>query len=138
MLTSFKVREYMTVSRVSFLPEQDILQAVHILLSHQLSGAPVIDQYNNLLGFLSEKDCIQVALNAAYQQDHTYGQVAEYMSSGVITVDIDSAVVDAAQLFLNNTYKCYPVMDNHQVVGFISRLHILRALAHVAEPTHSD
>ena len=138
MLTSFKVREYMTVSRVSFLPEQDILQAVHILLSHQLSGAPVIDQYNNLLGFLSEKDCIQVALNAAYQQDHTYGQVSEYMSSGVITVDIDSAVVDAAQLFLNNTYKCYPVMDNHQVVGFISRLHILNALTHVAAPTHSD
>lgn len=138
MLASFKVREYMTISRISFLPEQDILQAVHILLSHQLSGAPVIDQYNNLLGFLSEKDCIQVALNAAYQQDHTYGQVSEYMSSGVITVDIDSAVVDAAQLFLNNTYKCYPVMDNHQVVGFISRLHILNALAHVAEPTHSD
>ena len=100
MFASLKVKDYMAVNKCTFTPDMDILRAIHKLLDSRISGAPVIDEHSNMIGFLSEKDCMQVALNAAYQQDGAAGRVSEFMSSNVESLDVETPILDVAERFL--------------------------------------
>lgn len=128
MLRSVSVKDYMTASLVTFTPDMDVMDAVHLLVERRISGAPVLDEHGNLVGLLSEKDCIKVALDHGYYEESGGGRVAEYMTADVATVDIDTSVLEVARLFLNRPHRRYPVMDENRVVGQISRRDVLRAL----------
>lgn len=128
MLTSLKVKDYMSVNKTTFTPDMDVLDAIHQMLKNNISGAPVIDLRGNLIGFLSEKDCMRVALNAAYQQAGAAGRVEEYMTHGIDTIDIETPIIEVAEMFLKGSFKRYPVVKENRLVGAISRDNILRAL----------
>jgi CBS domain-containing protein len=125
------VRDYMARHLVSFSPDMDVLDAIHELVHHRIAGAPVVDEHGDLVGMLSELDCMKVALNAGYFSDRG-GPVAEFMSAGVETVDADMSIVDLAQKFLESSYRRFPVMKDNRLVGQISRRDVLRALQQIA------
>lgn len=131
MLASLKVKDYMNGTKITFTPDMDVLRAIHQLIEYKISGAPVIDHHGNLIGFLSEKDCMQVALNAAYQGEAA-GRVAEFMHEGCETVDGDTSIIDVAQTFLKTAFKCLPVVKENRLVGSITRQNILKALETMA------
>ena len=128
MPQSAKVREYMAASLVTFTPEMEIMDAIDALIRNRISGAPVVDEHGNLVGVLSEQDCMKVALHAGYYGEPG-GRVAEFMSTQVRTIDADTSILDLAQAFLDSPYRRYPVLDNQRLVGQISRRDVLRALA---------
>jgi len=134
MLASLKVRDYMCASKCTFSPDMDVLCAIHKMLEAKISGAPVIDEHSNLIGFLSEKDCMQVALNAAYQQDGAAGRVSEFMSHSITTIDVNAAITEVAELFLKGSFKRYPVVMDNRLVGTITRQNVLKALEFLADP----
>ncbi len=121
------VKDYMSASLVTFTPDMDILEAISVLIEKRISGAPVLDKQGNLVGELSEKDCLKVALHASYHSESA-GTVAEYMHTGSKTVDADTNIVDIAGMFLRDGYRRYPVMKDNRLVGQISRRDVLRAL----------
>lgn len=125
------VRDYMTGELVTFHPETDVLDAMHELLEHGISGAPVIDDHGDLVGMLSEFDCLKIALHAGYH-GHWGGPVSDYMTRGTETVDAEMSIIDLAQRFLDSGYRRYPVIKDHRLVGQISRRDALRALSRLA------
>lgn len=137
MIASLKVKDYMAVNKCTFSPDMDILRAIHKMLESRISGAPVLDQHGNMIGFLSEKDCMQVALNAGYQQEGAGGRVSEFMTNSVETIDVDTPILEVAELFLKGSYKRFPVVMNNRLVGTITRQNILRALEHISSPDNS-
>jgi CBS domain-containing protein len=98
------------------------------LLEKHYSGAPVVDGAMKLVGVLSKKDCLRAALNASYFQEWG-GSVADYMSADVETLDADLDLVQAAERFLKNNYRRFPVMREGRLIGQISRADLLRAIA---------
>ena len=122
-----RVRDYMAKNLVTLRPETELIRAVHVLLKHDIAAAPVVDQGGNLVGILTERDCIQVVFNAGYHSEYG-GQVSEYMSTNVETIAADDSIVDAAKLFFGQCFHRYPVMDNGRLVGQLSRRDVLRAL----------
>lgn len=122
------VRDYMAASLVTFTPDMDIQDAINLLVTKKISGAPVVDQHGNLVGILSERDCMKIALNAAYHEEMS-GKVKEYMSTDVKTVDAEMNIADLAELFYREPLRRYPVFDDEgRLVGQISRRDVLRAL----------
>jgi len=126
-LKSCLVKDYMAKTLVTFKPDTDVLDAVHVLVSKRIAGAPVVDDEGNLLGMLSELDCLRVALQAGYHSQ-VGGPVREYMSTGVETVDAEMSIVDLAQRFVDTSFRRYPVMERNRLIGQISRRDVLRAL----------
>lgn len=127
MLKSLLVKDYMTADHLAFTPEMDVLTAVHQLLTHQLTGAPVVDGEGNLVGFFSEKDGLRVALNASYYEQPG-GPVGQHMAREVQTLDKNASMADAVELFVAKHFHCYPVMSDGKLVGQLSRRDALKAL----------
>ncbi len=129
MLKSVLVKDYMAKNLTTFTPEMDISEAIKYLNKHKISGAPVVNDRGQLVGMLSEQDCLQVALQSTYYEDWVGGEVSQYMTSPVKTVSDSASVVDLAEKFINSSYKRYPVLDEDgSLVGQISRSDVLRAL----------
>ena len=126
-LRKVRVREYMAANPVTVTPETPILQAIHTLIEHRISGLPVVDLRGNLVGMLSEADCLPIAVQASYHGE-LGGHVSEYMSQEVKTVDADDSIVELAERFMRNKLRRFPVMERQRVVGQISRRDVLRAL----------
>ncbi len=124
---SVSVQDYMAHHLVTFTPDMDLQTAVDLLLEKGISGAPVIDKLGNIVGILSERDCLKVTLNASYHGEKI-GKVADFMATDVKTIDADTSILEVAKLFLANPYRRYPVMDENRLVGQISRRDVLRAL----------
>lgn len=126
-LRNVKVREYMAANPITVTPETPILQAIHLLVEHRIAGAPVVDLRGNVVGMLSESDCLPAAIQASYHEE-LGGSVAEYMSTSVRTVDADDSIVELAEEFMKSKLRRFPVMERQRLVGQISRRDVLRAL----------
>ena len=130
-LKSCLVRDYMAGQITTFKPDDEIMDAIHKLVEQRIAGAPVVDNKGDLIGMLSELDCMKVALNAGYYGDWG-GPVADYMTTAVESVDSEMNIVDLAQKFLDSGYRRFPVLRNNRLVGQISRRDALRALSELA------
>ena len=131
MTRSALVRDYMTGALVTLSPETDVLDAIEVLLQNDISGAPVVNDKGELIGMLSEFDCMKIALHAGYHGDWG-GPVSEYMTTGTETVDADMNLMDLAQRVLDTQYRRFPVVQRQRLVGQISRSDVLRALGRIA------
>lgn len=126
-----RVRDYMTSNLVTVTPDMEIMRAVHFLVEQDISGVPVVDEEGMLLGILTERDCINVALQAGYH-DEFGGSVARYMTRDVQTVSPGDSLMDLAELFAANSFRRCPVVDDGRLVGLICRRDILRAMTESA------
>jgi CBS domain-containing protein len=126
-LRTILVKDYMVRRLTTLAPETEILHAVHILIEKDIAGAPVVDEDGALIGVLTEKDCMQVVLNATYHSEYG-GTVADFMSTDVEVMAPDDSIVDVARCFQQCRYHRYPVLENNRLVGQISRRDVMRAL----------
>ena len=122
-----RVSEYMTRWPVTVSPDTEIMRAVFILVEKDVSGVPVVDENEAVVGMLTERDCISAALNAGYF-DEPAGSVSDYMSRVVTTAAPDDGLMDIATRFKDSQYRRFPVMEKGRLVGLISRRDVLRAL----------
>ena len=126
------VKDYMSGRLVTFHPETDVLDAIQELLSHGIAGAPVVNNRGELVGMLSELDCMKVALHAGYHGNWG-GPVSDYMTGDAETVEADMSIIDLAQRFLDTGFRRFPVVEDHRLIGQISRRDVLRAMGQIAK-----
>lgn len=123
-----RIKTYMSRDLVTLKPDMEINRAMHLLIEKHISGAPVLDKSGNLVGMLSQKDCLKAALHASYYRE--WGDtVADYMSDQPESLDAELDLVEAAETFLASSFRRFPVMSEGRLVGQISRSDLLKALA---------
>ncbi len=127
-LSQALVSDYMTTNLITVSPDTSIEAAVDILVKYKISGLPVVDESGELVGMLSEKDCLSVFINTMHN-DGQMGEVADFMSKTVSTVLGDMSLVLLAEKFIKEHYKRFPVLSPEGVlIGQISRADVLRAV----------
>ncbi|MGY5453291.1 CBS domain-containing protein [Agarivorans sp. MS3-6] len=124
MPENLKVRDYMLTRPVCFTAKQPIAQVVHTLLEHKQLGAPVVDQQKNLIGWISQQDCLKSLLEAMYHCE-TVSLVEDIMRSDVLSVDPETSILELAQSMLEQKPKMYPVIEQNKLLGMITREQIL-------------
>ena len=58
----FTVNEYMKKKLITLQPDMNIFTAIDLLIQNHISGAPVVDKKGNLIGILSERDCLDLMI----------------------------------------------------------------------------
>ena len=121
------IKDHMRQVMVTFTPETAVTRAIQQLLEQDVSGAPVLDRLGNIVGFLSEKDVMAVALDSGYHGEPG-GSIKDLMSTTITTVDAEDSVIAAARIFRETAIKTLPVMMDNRLVGMINRRDVLRTL----------
>lgn len=129
---SITARDSMSTAVISLKPDMDVLAAMQILVTHSISGAPVLDEHGDLVGMLTERDCVGAVVVAGYHGECACGTVADYMSQDVAVVDAAANLVDVARLFVTTEYRRYPVLDQQRLVGIISRRDVVQTFLRFA------
>lgn len=121
------VNELMKSDVITLDVDMPILTAISRLLKNKISGAPVINEKREVVGLLSEKDCLSILTQGAFHNLPTK-RVSQYMSRNVKTVTSDLDVVSMADLFIKTHFRRYPVVNDGKLVGTISRRDVLRVI----------
>lgn len=124
---SILVRDYMLPNPPALSVNANTAQVVDRLLHSGLTGLPVVDDGNTLVGFISEQDCIKEMLNDAFFCEEPPG-VRQLMTPEVISVAPTASIVEVAQRMMHEKPKSYPVVSDGTLVGLITRRHVLQAL----------
>ena len=136
MLKSIKVRDYMTTKLITFRPDVDIFEAIKTLQISRISGAPVVDNNGQMVGILSEGDCLKAIIKDIYY-DEAGGKVSDFMSTEIATIGPQDDIIDVAVEFQKQKRKRFPVLDDGELVGQISQRDILRAVIEISQnPEH--
>jgi len=128
MLRSVFVKDHMSQNVVSLDPDMEILRAAYELISNDISGAPVLDKHGRLIGVLSERDCMKVAMQGNYHGTPA-GLVKDFMSDNPQWVGPEQSILTLADLFINGRFHRYPVVDSGRLIGVISRRDVMKAMA---------
>jgi CBS domain-containing protein len=149
---AMNAKDVMTTEVVTVSPETTVQELARILSEKGISGAPVVDANNRLVGLVSEGDLLHraetgterriqrrrswwldsVAAEEEQARDYVkaHGRtVADIMTRDVISADETTDLADIAMLLETKRIKRVPVVSGGRLVGIVSRANLVRALA---------
>jgi len=120
--------DYMITDVITFKADQEITDVTETIIKRKISGAPVVNNEGEIIGIITEKDCLRVIYDEKYHNLFpNQGKVTNYMSKKVVTVDYNIKINELASLFMKSNFRRYPVLENGKMVGVISRRDVLKA-----------
>lgn len=128
MLQSVNLRDYMLLHPVKVHAEDNVMDAMKVIIDNKISGVCVVDADANLVGVLSELDCLRAILGAVYNQSNI-GNVSDYMSTeNLVVAHPNEDIVDVAQDMLLKNKRRRPVVENGKLIGQITCRQLLSAV----------
>jgi CBS domain-containing protein len=107
----------------SLAPDATVYEALALMAKHN-TGALLVLSGNDMVGILSERDCVRkVELNGKSVKDT---KVSEIMTRDVITVGCDQTVEECEKLMSEKSIRHLPVYDGEELMGFLSVRDVLR------------
>jgi CBS-domain-containing membrane protein len=156
MLTAADV---MTTEVVKVAPDTPVREIAKLLYTRRISGVPVVDAADRVLGIVSEGDLIGHADvvgeqrrswwltffsdGAASARDYAKAHATtaeEVMTTHVFTVAETASLAEIAKTLERHRIKRVPVVRDGRLVGIITRSNLLQALAtaDVSQPKALD
>jgi CBS domain-containing protein len=156
-----KVKDIMKTEVIVLKPSDTLNEAVRKFAEKDIHGAPVVNEENKIIGILTEKDILKelktktTKLSLVFPSSHALGMtfqeeitkqevreafkevgetpVSEVMNERVITTGPEVPLVEIAVRMVNENVHRLPVVDNDEVVGFITRADIIKGLADIQD-----
>jgi len=126
-MESLKVKDYMTQQAVTFKADMPLSLALEKVMKSVHMGGPVINEREEVIGFLSEQDLLDKLVKVSYFCQDTH-LVGDCMHPDVLSVSPELPIIELADLMKVGKPKAYPVIDNKKLVGIITRTDVLRAI----------
>lgn len=130
------VRYYMTESPVTIGPEKTIEEAYRLLKNYNFRHLPVVDEFGNLLGMVTDRDLRSAYPSSMLDEEDQQREldrvskkpVKDIMSMNNAVLSTLSTLDDALLLFERRTVGALPVVNNNRlVVGILSFNDLMKA-----------
>ena len=123
------IRDCMRRNPLTIKQDANLVEAIELIFEYKLTGITVTDDAGQVVGILSELDCIKAVLAAVYNDgDPEHSLVRDVMCSEVITCQPGDSIVEVAQAMLESRQRRRPVIEAGRLVGQVSSSNVLWAL----------
>tara|TARA_B100000795_G_scaffold3072_1_gene2121 strand:+ start:522 stop:938 length:417 start_codon:yes stop_codon:yes gene_type:complete len=129
MLRSVDISDYMIHRPVKIHADDEMSKAIGLVLDNKISGICVVSEQGDLVGVLSEMDCLKAILTATYNEHGDLGLAGDYMTTDVEYCDIHADLVDVADDMIKKGHRRRPVLDHGKLVGQITCRQLLRVVS---------
>lgn len=119
-----KARDIMIENAVSVKEDTPIYEAVKLLVEHNISDMPVVEDDMTLVGILSEKDLVTLH----YSNENDGKIVGDFMTQPPIYFDENDSVKDVSDFLVKNLFRRVPITSGKKVVGIISIKDVLESI----------
>ena len=142
---SLRIDNLMTRDVLTVSSDTSLAEAAHLLVTHRISGLPVVDAEQRLLGVITEADFLRAMGVPSHHPTHSLwqtletmfahqpeiqeptGTVADLMSDNVISVKPEQTLHDVIEVMKHNRIKRVVVCDEERhVLGMITRSDLVR------------
>jgi len=143
-------KDIMTKNVITVSPEMDIHELAKLFVEKNISGAPVVDNSEKLLGVVKEEGVIfqdkkvhlPTLINLSlgfltlgvtkYNEEIkkiTASKVSSIMEKDIVAIGPDTSIEDVATLMIEKEIYYFPVLDKDRLVGVVTKKDIVRAIA---------
>ena len=145
-----QVHQIMTTQIQTVKADTPISEVINILTTHKYSGLPVVDQDNEIIGIISEKDILRhlfpdydefmndmlSAISYEFTEDKKTDlaqlKAEKIMVKNVITISPSTHIMKACAAMVVNKIRRIPVVDEDtdKIVGIVSQGDVFQAILH--------
>ncbi len=139
-----RVQDVMTRNVLSITKYENIMQVANILTEKNISGLPVVDKENKVIGIITQADILSMV---GVSREHTFKDLLKYMlgerlperrigdlvgdimTSPALTIKPDTNVAEAVKIMEEKRIRRLTVVDeNNKLIGILTRADILKAV----------
>jgi len=135
-------------------PADDVETVLRTMRQHELPGVPVVNEGGRCIGIITEADLVLSEEGADLHLPHYFelfggvvfleplqrfenrlrkafaSKARDLMTEDPVTVGPEATVAEAARLIASEKHNRLPVVEHGRLVGVVTRLDVLDALAH--------
>ena len=143
-----KAMDVMVRDVITVKPDVDVASAIKLLIDHDISALPVVDDDGSVVGVVSEADLVRRSeigtekhrpwwlealtpgsmLAEEFAKSHGL-RVSEVMSTHVVSASEETPLSEIATLLEKHRIKRVPIVRDGKLVGIVSRSNLIQALA---------
>ncbi len=143
-------KNIMTSPPITIGPQADIQTTIKTMIEHKISGLPVVNKENELVGVITQSDLVTLqkqiklpsvftlldafitlpgseAMEKEMQKILAY-TVEEAMTKKPATIGPDTGIREIAGLMVDEKLHTLPVVDKGKLVGVVGKEDVLRTL----------
>lgn len=145
-----KVKDLMTKNAIACQAETSVQEAARLMYLNGLTGLPVINKQDELVGIITEYDLIKIEghlhlpINFAFlgsiitlgsdkiqkqMEQLAATKVSDLMTKEVMGISPGAPIEEVAEVFLHKKVNPVPVVEDGKLVGIISRADIVKLIA---------
>jgi CBS domain-containing protein len=138
------VRDAMTTNVISITKFESIVHVANILTEKNISGLPVVDKENKVVGIITQADILSMV---GVGREHTFKDLLKYMlgeplperrvgdlvgdimTAPALTIRPDANIAEAVRVMSEKKIRRLTVVDdNNKLIGILTRADILKAV----------
>jgi CBS domain-containing protein len=131
-----RVRDLMTVEVTTLRRNDQLSIADDVMRLGRIRHLPVLDEQEQLVGIVSQRDLFRGALAralgyGAHAQQKLLGQllVKEVMTNDPVTIGPDAPLAEAARIMLERKIGSLPVVEGGRLIGILTESDFLKRFA---------
>jgi CBS domain-containing protein len=129
----YKVKDAMTPSPITTTPDTPLWKLEQLFETHDFNGIPVVDKGGRLIGMVTKFDLLKAFILTTESLVPHYDDIIKCSAESVMTTDPETVSPELPlsrllQQLVEMRTKSFPVVQDGQLVGIISREDVLKAL----------
>jgi len=140
-------KDIMTKKVITISKDATVVELAKLLIKHKISGVPIVDEKEELVGIVTEADIIvkvsslpfPISFSFAFldsydsytksTKEYMETRVEEIMSKNIKTAKENMPLGKVVNIMINNNINRIPILDdNNKLSGIITRADIMKSM----------
>ena len=119
-----RAKDVMTTKVITTSPQDRLVDVIEKLVHNKISGMPVCDSSDRVVGMISEKDI----LNFIFSGNLNHSFVKDAMTTRVVGFPPDTELDKISLTMVEKQIRRVPIIENEKLIGIVSRRSIIRTV----------